>query len=85
MPRQPLHSERVRLRVPQPPGSRLALYFIRLLLWQLRNTLSRRHLRNVVLMQGGGGMVALQWVFLVLFGINFTWIALSGVQSLIGF
>lgn len=37
------------------------------------------------LMQGGGGMVALQWVFLVLFGINFTWIALSGVQSLIGF
>lgn len=86
MPRQPLHANRIRLRQPRTIWARLSLYLVRLIVLGASLGLSAAGIYEMwSLMQGGGGLVVLQWVFLVLFGINFTWISLSGIQSLVGF
>ncbi|MBK8972135.1 MAG: hypothetical protein IPM37_12465 [Hahellaceae bacterium] len=86
MPRQPLHANRIRLRQPRTIWARLSLHLVRLIVLGASLGLSAAGIYEMwSLMQGGGGLVVLQWVFLVLFGINFTWISLSGIQSLVGF
>lgn len=86
MPRQPLHARATPLRGQRPLTRRLGLWLIRTLLLAAAAALSAYGIYEMwAVMQGGGGLVGLQWVFLVLFSINFTWISVSAVQSVLGF
>ncbi len=85
MPRQPLHARLMPLREDAGGRRRLGLALIRTFLLCAAAALSAYGIREMYAVMEIGGMVGLQWVFLVLFGINFTWISLSAVQSLFGF
>jgi membrane glycosyltransferase len=85
MPRRSLHEPRQALRARASWGARLRVALARAYVaaatlalagygtWEMHGVLSV------------GSITPLQWVFLVLFGINFTWISFAFAQATLGF
>jgi membrane glycosyltransferase len=84
MPRQPQHARGQRSRIPLRFWPTLRIWAARLLLlvgtWQLA-----RHGVDEMYVVMSGELTLIQWVFLVLFAINFTWISFAGLQAVLGF
>lgn len=83
MPRQNLHAANNRLRSPWS-FARGWCWLIRLLLFSLTLAVAQygvREMHDVM----AGSITVLQWIFLVLFAINFSWISFAGCQALLGF
>ncbi|MFN2349037.1 MAG: glucans biosynthesis glucosyltransferase MdoH [Thioalkalivibrio sp.] len=83
MPRQPLHSQGVPLRTAWSL-SRAWIWLMRLLLACATVALSAYGVFEMYAVMNRS-LTSLQWVFLVLFSINFTWISFAGCQALFGF
>jgi len=83
MPRQPLHSPRAPLRGTWSL-SRARVWLVRLLLACATVTLSAYGVFEMYAVMNRS-LTSIQWVFLVLFSINFTWISFAGCQALFGF
>jgi membrane glycosyltransferase len=83
MPRQSLHAAKTGLRTPWSLARGWS-WLVRLFLLTLTLAVAQygvREMHDVM----AGSITLLQWVFLVLFAINFTWISFAGCQALLGF
>jgi len=83
MPRQSMHAAKIRLRSPWSLA-RGWTWLVRLALFSLTLAVAQygvREMHDVM----AGSITVLQWIFLVLFAINFTWISFAGCQALLGF
>lgn len=83
MPRQSLHAAKTGLRTPWSLARGWS-WLVRLFLLTLTLAVAQygvREMHDVM----AGSITMLQWVFLVLFAINFTWISFAGCQALLGF
>ncbi len=83
MPRQNLHAPRARSRSPMSVA-RAWTWVVRLLLFSLTLTVAQYGVREMHAVMAGS-ITVLQWIFLGLFAINFTWISFAGCQALLGF
>ena len=81
MPRQPLHNRRSRLRTHA--RNRLGTFLARVLLLMGTVGLSAYGISEMYAVFGN--VTILQWAFLILFALNFTWIAFAGCQAVLGF
>lgn len=83
MPRQLLNDQGLPARSPWS-YARAWSWVIRIVLFGLTIALAvfgTREMYEVI----SGDVTVIQWVFLVLFAINFTWISFAGCQALLGF
>lgn len=85
MPRQSVHGRRQRAR-PMRPLKRIELYLGRFALIVLTALITGYGVFEAHgVMNVGGGLTLLQWVFLVLFAVSFGWVAFSAAQVVLGF
>ena len=84
MPRQALHAARLSRRGGVAAWFWIKTQFTRLLLLAGTVVVSGYGIRE---MHGvlTGELTVIQWVFLILFSINFTWISFAGCQAVLGF
>ncbi|MEO0423149.1 MAG: glucans biosynthesis glucosyltransferase MdoH [Pseudomonadota bacterium] len=81
-----LHRRPTRLRRSARPWTqRLRLALTRLLVLALTLALCTFGIREAHGVIAAGGITPLEWAFLVLFALNFSWVALTLAQSVIGF
>lgn len=83
MPRQSLHAPRVRSRSSWS-FSRGWSWLVRLALFALTVAVTQYGVREMYDVMAGN-ITIIQWVFLILFAINFTWISFAACQALMGF
>ncbi|MGJ3230524.1 MAG: glucans biosynthesis glucosyltransferase MdoH [Oceanicaulis sp.] len=84
-PRQTLHAPQRRAR-PMRVIRRIELYIGRIALIALTAAITGYGLHEAHgVMTVGGGLTLSQWVFLVLFGLSFGWVAFSAAQVILGF
>ncbi|MEX2615246.1 MAG: glucans biosynthesis glucosyltransferase MdoH [Alphaproteobacteria bacterium] len=85
MPRQPLHGLRRNWRPGGSVWRKLTTAAARLLLVAGTLGLSGYGVIEMHGVMATGGLTVLQWVFLVFFALNFTWISLAFCQAVLGF
>lgn len=86
MPRRRVSEKRGKIQRPaQPFFQRVATFFSRLFVLGVTGILSVYGIREMVGVLTTNTVTALQWVFLILFSINFIWIAFAFSQALLGF
>lgn len=84
MPRQSLHAPRLAARGRNSLFSWFSTALARLLLIGGTVALSTYGIREMYAVMTGD-LTVIQWVFMVLFAINFTWISFAGAQAVLGF
>ncbi|MDT8398621.1 MAG: glucans biosynthesis glucosyltransferase MdoH [Pseudomonadales bacterium] len=85
MPRQSVHAPRLSVRSRLSFWRRLATFCARLLLLVGTVALTGYGVREMYGVMSAGGITSLQWLFLVLFAVNFFWISFAGCQAVLGF
>jgi membrane glycosyltransferase len=85
MPRQALHASRHVSRSRAPLQRQLSTLLARLLLFGGTAALASYGISEMYAVMMTGGLTLVQWIFLVLFAINFTWISFAACQALLGF
>lgn len=85
MPRRALHEPRQPLRARGSGWSRLKTLLARAYILGATAALAAYGTIEMYRVLSTGTVTALQWVFLVLFSINFTWISFALVQATLGF
>jgi len=86
MPRRRVSEKRGKIQGPaQPFFQRVATFLSRLFVLGVTGILSVYGIREMVGVLTTNTVSALQWVFLILFSINFIWIAFAFSQALLGF
>ena len=85
MPRARVHAPRRRAR-PMRLDRRIEHYLSRFALAAVTVLVTGFGVREMYeVMNVGGGLTVLQWVFLVLFAISFGWVGFAAAQSVLGF
>ena len=84
MPRQPGQAPRLPSRSRLPFGRRIGVFAARLVLIGGAGTLTAYGIREMYGVMITGGITHLQWLFLVLFSVNFAWISFAGCQAVLG-
>jgi membrane glycosyltransferase len=84
MPRQPLHARALPARANYPWLAVLPTAFARLLLITGTVALSVYGIREMYAVMTGD-LTVIQWLFMILFAINFVWISFAGCQAVLGF
>ncbi|MDO8861633.1 glucans biosynthesis glucosyltransferase MdoH [Haliea sp. E1-2-M8] len=85
MPRRALHERRQPLRARVSLGASLKTLLARLYVSGVTLALAAYGSLEMYGVLSTTSITALQWVFLVLFGVNFTWISLAFAQATLGF
>ncbi|MES2603306.1 MAG: glucans biosynthesis glucosyltransferase MdoH [Pseudomonadota bacterium] len=84
MPRQSLHSKGLKFRGKRKLWNELKIFIARVLLLTATYKLSAYGITEMHAVMTGD-LTIIQWVFLVLFSINFAWISFAGCQAVLGF
>jgi len=85
MPRQQVHSKRAPLRARPTWWHRLTIWTSRLFVAAVSITLTAYGIREMYGVLSTTSITLLQWLFLALFAINFSWISFAFSQALLGF
>jgi len=85
MPRRSLHEPRQRLRAELSWGARLRIILARAYVGGATLALASYGITEMYWVLSTTSITLLQWVFLVLFGINFSWISFALAQATLGF
>ena len=85
MPRRDIAENRAKLRSPGPRRANLLTGLARLFVFPATFALTGYGVFEMYGVMKPGGVTGLQWVFLVLFGLNFFWVCFSACQAFLGF
>lgn len=85
MPRQAVHGPRQRMRPGGKAWSRIFTGISRMLLIAGTGGLSAYGAIEMHGVMATGGITLLQWIFLVLFAVNFAWVGFAACQAVLGF